>query len=535
MDVKAPRRSASTTLAWVALTLVLLVPLWWGSHETFTWDSDNLAPGSVLKGLAARFAPGWYSVYGPLPYYLMGAFVLPVLAFFRFTGELGTPVAAYPFGFAHPDLALTWVVMASRLTTVLAALGTTWAMSVRVRRADPRTPGWLVPCLMAGSAQFMFYGRTSNVDVHALFWVVLSLMLIETPRARLWHLAAGAAAAAAAVCSKEMVGPMAAALVAAACVRALLRQGPFGRRLLTATVVGLAAIAAYALLWQLPFNLSGWRAHHEFLFAEALGGRRYPLTPAGLGGLTLESLRYTPLAFGLPVLGGLAVALVRRVSLRGLGLATLVALVFAALFLARVGYVFPRFLLPLMVLLVPVAARGLTDGRWRPTRVAVLVMLALSGGPFVSWLMLTDPRLAAERWIREHVPAGATVEIAGNAHINLRPPAGYRVERVSEKSLFGNARGPVGDVVAVSSIDTVYLVRTPRLRAAWWDVVHAPGGPYRVAARFPRIPAADLLDPMWIAPGITLYQRVTPAADAPPAATGTPAAPTAPPSSATGP
>ncbi len=507
------RRSWSTTLAWWGLALVLLVPVWWGADATLPWDSDNLAPGSVLKGLAAHFGPGWYSVYGPLPYYLMGAAYLPVLGALKFAGELGTPSPIYPFGFAHPDVAIAILVTTARLTTVLLALGTAWLAARRVRRFEPNTAGWVVPVLFMGSAQFAFYGRTSNVDVHALFWLFLALTLVESRRASLAPLLGAAAAVACAVCSKEQAGPMAAPLLLAAAWKAFHRPATTGRRLLAVAAVGAAALLAYALLWQLPFNLTGWRAHHEFLFAEALGGRKYPLTPGGLAGLALQCAEYAPLAFGLPVLLGLALALARRVSVHGLGWCAFVALVYAGGFIGRVGYVFPRFLLPLLVLAIPLAARGFTHApRRRPTLAALVVLLAMSGGPLVSWLMLTDPRLAAERWIRAHVPAGATLELSGNGHINLRPPHGYEVTRVTEKTLFGGLQPPVGDVVAISSIDTFLLVRDPRIKAAWWDVVHAapPDGPYRVAARFPRPPAAEWLGPMWIAPGITLYQRAAP-------------------------
>src|SRR5512135_860942 len=98
-----PRRETSATLAWAGVALLLLVPVWWGVHPTFTWDSDNLAPGQVLRALGQHFRPGWFSVYGPLPYYLMAAACAPVLALFKLTGELGRPSGTYPFGFAHPD------------------------------------------------------------------------------------------------------------------------------------------------------------------------------------------------------------------------------------------------------------------------------------------------------------------------------------------------------------------------------------------------------------------------------------------------
>lgn len=509
------RRSRGEWLAWALLAATLLVPVWWGADPTFPWDSDNLAPGSVLKGLAAHFGPGWYSVYGPLPYYLMALFYLPVLVVLKLTHELGHPSGAWPFGFRHPEFSIAALVVAARLTTVACALGTAWVAAWRVREDDPETPGWLVPLLFLGSAQLGFYGRTSNVDVHALFWLFLAAALIEAPRGSLKRLCLGAAAAAAAVCCKEQSGPAAVVLGAGAAWQAWRLCGGTAARLRAVVLTGLAAVAAYALLWQLPFNLAGWKAHHEFLFADALGGRKYPATPAGFAGLAAQCASYLPLAFGFPLLAGLAAALARRVPVRGLGLRTCVVLAHAGGFIGRIGYVFPRFLLPLLLLAVPLAARGLAiRGRARAAVAVLVLLLAASGAPLVSALMLGDPRLAAERWLHARATAGRSVELAGNAHINLRPPRAATVLRVNERVLQATPRGPLADFVVLSSIDTVYMVRRPEVKAVWWDAVHDTAGAYVLAAHFPRPAVAEWLNPMWIAPGVTIYQRRP---DAPPA------------------
>lgn len=507
------RRSRGEWLAWAALVAVLLVPIWWGADARFPWDLDHLAPGSVLKGLAARFGHGWYSTYGPLPYYLMAAVYLPVLVAMKLTHELGVPSATWPFGFRHPGFSITLLVVAARLTTVACALGIAWAEARRAREHDPDAPRWLVPLLLLGSAQFAYYGRTSNADVHALFWLFLALLLAETARGRLSRLCAAVAAAAASLCCKEQTGPAAAVIGVACAWQAWRLPGTAARRRAAVVAVGLAAVATYALLWQLPFNVSGWRAHHEFLWREALYPRKYPATPAGFAALAARAAQYAPLALGLPVLLGLALALVRRVSLRGLALRGWVVLALLVLFLGRIGYVYPRFLLPLLVLALPIAVRGLTvPPKWRVAVAAAVVVLGLFGGPLVSWLMLADPRVPAERWLRAHASAGASVEVSGNAHNNVRVPHGFKILRVDEPGLLAHARGPAGDFVVVSSTDTVFLTRRREVRAAWWDSLHAapPAGRYELAAGFPRPFGAALAGEMWLAPAIEIHRRVAP-------------------------
>jgi len=47
--------------------LLRIVPVGWGTGASFPWESDNLAPGPVLKGMAVHFGPGWCSTHGPRP------------------------------------------------------------------------------------------------------------------------------------------------------------------------------------------------------------------------------------------------------------------------------------------------------------------------------------------------------------------------------------------------------------------------------------------------------------------------------------
>lgn len=497
--------------AWIALAAVLLVPIWWGADASFPWDLDNLAPGSVLKGLAARFGNGWYSSYGPLPYYLMGAVYLPVLVVMKLAHELGSPSGAWPYGFRHPEASIAILVVAARLTTVACALGIAWLASRRARDDDPDGPRWLVPLLLLGSAQFAYYGRTSNADVHSLFWLFLGVRLAEAPRGSLRRLCAGAAAAVGALCCKEQAGPAGAVIGLACVIQAWRLPGAPASRVRAVLAVGAAAVATYVVLWQLPFNFAGWRAHNDFLWQEALYPRKYPANAAGFAALGAKAMSYLPLALGLPVLAGVVSALAQRVSLRGLGLRGWVVLAHLAGFIGRIGYVYPRFLLPLLLLALPLAVRGLAlPPRWRGAVAAVVIVLGLGGGPMVSWLMLADPRLPAERWLRANVPAGATVEVAGNAHANVRVPHGPTVVRIGEDDLLERPRGPVGDVVVTSSTDSVYLSRSPVARAAWWEPLHAapPDGQWKLAAEFPRPPGAGLVGEMWLAPAIEIRTRV---------------------------
>ena len=516
-------------LAWAGFALVLAVPIGWGIHASFSWDVDNIAPGSVLKAMAARFAPGWYSSYGPAPYLLTAVVYAPILALMRLAGELGHPVAAYPWGFAHPDTAVAILVIAARLVNLALALG----VAVLAAR-DAVAPGaagtdrrlgmqsWLVPLLLAGSAVFVYHARTSNVDMAALFWAWLAFALAETHRPTLGRYAGAAAAAALAVCSKEQVAPFAVVAGLAACTSAWrlparqdLRGGAAAagrvRGWSAAALVAAAGLLAYALAWGLPFNTTGWLAHHHFLFETAKYPRTFAATLDGYTALGLRVLRLAPLAFGPPALLGLLAALALRPNLRGLGLRTLASALYLAGFIASVGYVYPRFLLPLLLLVLPIAARGLETAWQRvasPLRAAFaggVVLVALAGGPALDLVMLADTRLAVERWLAAGVPPGALVEVAGNPHFQARVPRTLTLLVTSPDSLRAKPRGPRGDVVLLSSIDAYNFRREP-LRSAWADSL-GPGGPYRRERLFTPPALARWVSGLPVAPEVEVYVR----------------------------
>jgi hypothetical protein len=480
---------ALAVAAWAGLALTLAVPLWWGVDPRFSWDVDAIAPGSVLKAMAAHFGPTWFSSYGPAPYALTALAYAPLLVLYRLAGELSHPSALYPWGFAHPRASLGALVIAARLVTLALALASAWLAARAVRRLAPRAPGWVTPLLLAGSPVFAYYARSSNVDLHMLFWLFLAFEGAESDPPR--PVLAGVAAAVA-LCCKEQIAPLALVALAAATFRAERRPGTDTRAAAVAAlrVLGAAALT-YAALWRLPWGHPGWSAHHRFLFEQAVYPRSYPPTPAGFAALARRGLQLTPLALGAATTVAVAGALARRVSWRGLG---------------------PRALLTLAL---PLAARGLefpgaaTARRGPPLRAAfaLLAVVALAGGPALSWVMLDDPRLAAERWLRAHAPAGSVIEIGGNPHFQARVPEGHAVIVTRAEDLKIAARPPAGDLVLVSSIDAYRFSSDPAMRLAWWEPLHAPGaGGYRAVARFTASPLAVLVVGLPVAPQVEVFE-----------------------------
>ncbi len=509
-------RGRAAPLLWLALALVILVPIGWGAASTYPWDVDNIAPGSVLKGLAHHFGSGWSSSYGPLPYLLGALAALPVLAAIRLGGGLSHPSAEWPYGFAQPERALSAVVIAVRLVSAFMALGIV-ALAARRERAQPAPPpSWAMPLIALGSATFCYYARTSNVDMHYLFWLWLAYHLVEAPLASMPRLALGAACAALAVACKEQAAPLALVVVVAAMVRALRgADGSALARIGAALLPALAALIAYAIVWQLPFNTSGWWEHHKFVFMQARYPRSFPLSAGGLIALAGRTVSLLPLTLGWLATVSAAIAIVLGVSWRGLGLRAIGCAVYLVTFLGAVGYVYPRFLLPLTLIAFPLAARGLREfiglarnvSRDARPVAAAAALLALTGGPTLLAVSLAEPRLAAERWIAAHVPPDAVIEVAGNPQLQARIPHDRTLLHTTEESIAIDPHGPRGDVVLVSSLDGFYFQRDPLVRESWWDPLNAASGASYRPIVFTPGPLERLVNGLPVSPEVTIYVR----------------------------
>lgn len=514
---KAKHRGSRLSGVWLATALVavvLLVPITWGVDPLYSWDVDAIAPGAVLRAFAAHFGTTWHGSYGPVPYFMFALVYAPLLALLRLLGELGHPAAAYPWGFRHPERSMAILIVGARLVSVTLAVAMAAMAAGDARRQGVRRP-WLAPLLLLGSAVFAYYGRTTNVDIFMFFWLWLGYHLLERPAASLATLAAAAAAATMAVCSKEQSAPLVVAVCGGAMLRAARMPGDTPRRLGRAALVGLAAVAAYALVWRLPFGLPGWREHHYYIFHVAKYPRTYPLAPMGVVRLMARSTRELPLVLGPALLVAALLGAWRRAFWSGLGYRLVGGGLYLIAFIVSIGYVYPRFLFPLMLIALPLGVRAvdaLANIRSTAARMAVagILVLTLAGGPAVSLAMLADPRLDAERWIAARLARGeldrTVVEVAGNPRYQARLHHDVPVVYTRADSLGAERLSPVGDLVLVSAIDRYTFEREPAAKA-WWAALTATSPPRWERLEFASPDFTRVISGLPVAPTVWVYVR----------------------------
>jgi 4-amino-4-deoxy-L-arabinose transferase-like glycosyltransferase len=305
-----------------------------------------------------------------------------------------------------------------------------------------------------------YYGSTSNLDVPYLFWTMMATwqLLCAAKYQRLVNYCLCGVLAGLAFATKDQAAgffvswPLLVVLLVALHRRTTeptsnLLRAALDRRVLGA---GIAALLAFALGNNLLFG--GWEGflrHLAFVseFYEAnvahqasgvLG--RQPLLLGHSAGLVVQMV-------GAPVLvlaaGGLVLAWRRRIhsSL----LLPLSALTYYVSIIAPTTTL-SRYLLGIVLLLIPFAGYAAANSLAATKRVMRLAGTTLTALTLL-WqvalvvhlhgMLWNDSRYALERWVRENVPAGTTIESSTQARYLPRLADRYRY------SVVGNSFDPI--------------------------------------------------------------------------------------------
>lgn len=395
---------------------VNVVGIWWGVNRR--WAPDEILPSEVLEAIDLRFANGWHGPYPPFHYYILGLLYAPFLVAEWIVGGR-IPV---PFHLLNRGVSL---VMAAGILALC---------HVTARTLNGRGAGLAAAALTALLLPFVYYAKTSNLDIPYLFWFSWSMLfyarIVVAGEAGAY--AGFAIAAAIATATKDQaygffVGPF----IHAAALR-YVRLGwrsPGARWLALRDLVVpravLLGLVTFALAHNLPLNWTGFERHLDVLTVNA--GDKYRMFPATLEG-QLDSLwaalAQVRFAFGWPAFLLVIAALLgttRHAEGRTRLWLLLPAVSYYCLFIVPVAIVFDRFMLGICILLAIVAGCAVAD--WTRSggraRIAAVVCVgaacAYSAARAVSLdaMMLADSRYFVERWIATRVPPDAAFLSAG--------------------------------------------------------------------------------------------------------------------------
>jgi hypothetical protein len=413
--------AARPAVALAAAAALFTAGVWWGVPGPAGWAPDEVGPIDVRTGMQAAFAGGWASIYPPFHHAVVALLYVP------FEAALGIGIG---------DLEdVVWsgaMLIVARALSIVMALGIVWIAHRIAFEQFGRQAGAFTAWLALSFLPLSYYAKTANLDVPYVFWLMLSLLFFArlfsaSPRSRDFYLFTFFGVVA--ICTKDQaygfyVLPGVYLLVAGL-------RGPRAGAAWLATpsrrVLGIMtciALAAFAILHNLPFNVSGFAEHVRLIAGPGSEGyAMFPNTPGGHVRMLVASVSQLGHALSWPILGAAAIAIASAIANRAYTVLWLLfpCVSYYLMFISVVRYHYDRFFLGIGVVLAIVAGwwidRWLAGPGGRTLKLAAVVValgLALTRALALDVMMANDPRYEVEAWLRAHVAPTERVTAIGH-------------------------------------------------------------------------------------------------------------------------
>jgi 4-amino-4-deoxy-L-arabinose transferase-like glycosyltransferase len=412
----------STILLILLFSLILNVTgVWFGLPSYEGWCPDEILPDHVRQGIELRFAHGWNTKYPPLHYYLLALVQGPAMAAAQFLKLDLDDVVVY-----------SAFLLLGRLVSLMMALGIILLVYKSGLEILDRRASIFAALITALLIPFVYYSKTTNLDIPYFFWFTLSLFyflrLLKTRRRKYYLLFALTAALA--IGTKDQayglyILPVLYILYRDWKSRKKESPGLTALRFITnPTYVYAAAVAlaAFFLIFNLAFNFQGFLLHLKTITGPlSKNAQLFPHTPGGhlrLLGRALDQIRFS---LGWPLLAVCAAGLIRAFTSKTRNPLLLSLLSFCISFeiflIHVVMYNYARFYLPACLILSFFGGQFLASIFKATAKLAILSRAAVAAvflySGFYAFsldlLMVKDSRYAAENWIKENIPADSFI------------------------------------------------------------------------------------------------------------------------------
>ena len=428
------------------------VPIANGPDRTLTFATDDVLPLGPLAEMHNTFVeskPDRNYAYPWWHYFTLAGAQAPYLAWLKVSGGMQSPSPTYPFGLTEPIASLRVLSLIGRLVSALMAGGVVACAFLYSRIQWGTRTGIVAAALTALNPWVVYYARTGNLDIPALFWSALGFVVFAhiltsglTARRAAWLGVFAGVAMATKDQALVLFAPLAFALLLPGFARARSGAGYWkpvlsglGGSLLSFVVcTGMLVdpMRQITHVRRLLFEQGTLTAAHHYYEHLALS----PESAVQLGGQFLWALGAItgPLAL---VAGGVGIALLlaRRPGATSGALAiptTFVLLVFA------VGLLVRRYVFPLTFFVDAFAAYALVGPshrslHWRRFGMAAALLAIGWRGVLaadLSHAQLYDTRYAAAEWITAHTRDGDRIEYFGHSQKLPTLPAEIESRRI---------------------------------------------------------------------------------------------------------
>ena len=156
----------------IALLLIILLSLsinvvgiWWGLPSFSGWAADEVVPMRVFKGIDKVFSNGWHYKYPPFHFYVLAILYLPFWALYKlnFLDIYSLPVYTILFYLGR----FLSLILSAALLIVIYLCG---------REVFDRKSALFAVIISALSSPFIYYAKTTNLEIPYLFWAMLSFL-----------------------------------------------------------------------------------------------------------------------------------------------------------------------------------------------------------------------------------------------------------------------------------------------------------------------------------------------------------------------
>ena len=438
------QRHRVSVVVFTVAALWFLPGLWWGlpiynaTERMSAWGTDELGPWGAVDMILAvlRHPRNNITPQYPLAHFFVQAiFVWPYYLPYYFDAMF--PSVADKLGIAHGQPSQAVLMLLHRVPSWLMAAGTVVVAHSAGRRMAGPAAGWMAAAAVATIGPLLYYARTSNVDVGAVFWTALAIAIalralregLTPPNATAIGVCAGIA-----IATKDQQFAFFLGIGLVLLTTHVLdrrRSGDWGGWWRGPTLALGVAAALYLALSGIVLLPEWFGRHVRFLMrvpepgipqeilALADAYHSHPATLAGYIALALKAGSQVLAAVGLPIviLALIGFGYAARNDRRLLALLTVPPLFLVLLVIAPVRLVLPRYLLPvdLIVCLFAALAVAIAARMPRAPRTALYAVAAVGilwaglHGVNITSQMLRDSRLEAGAWLERNLRPGDTV------------------------------------------------------------------------------------------------------------------------------
>jgi hypothetical protein len=389
-----------------------------------SWAPDEFSPLLVHDAIQQKFSNGWQVLYPPGHIYVLATVLAPI--------ELLDRVGVVEFG-SRPTYLVAFYLI--RLTSIVMASLTVLVVFQITRELLDARSGLFAALTVGFAVPFVFYAKLANVEVPYLLWVSLSLLyyirILAAHQRR--HYVLFGLTAALAIGTKDQAYALYLLMPAIIPLsdymhrRRAGEQAPLRRSFVNGNTVSVVLVGGttLALIHNLLFNWTGAVERLRIMTGPITTSlQEFPNTMAGHAAMLSLALRHLQFSMGWPLfvaaIAGVLLALLHSRE-RPRAPAMLAPILSYWIFLiVPLMYHYDRYLLPIVVILSIFAGYGMAVFTQPGAFAAVRRMLAAAAIAFsvayaasVDVLLVSDGRYAAERWIRDHIPAGSRVMAVG--------------------------------------------------------------------------------------------------------------------------